>query len=148
MLAQTHGAVGALAMQDSMVEFSEAAGKFARLMEKHAVRGVSEDGQGIQSSRFIRPKQVEGESASLSSHAVSLADRILANVSPGRTPVGAWRTPGPVEGVAPSLSTDSDAVLHLMQRQLQFTKSKTEIGLAAAGVQKCTQGLDTLLKAQ
>ena len=135
-------------MQESVVEYGEAVGNFARLMEQRAVPGVSTDDGGVQSTRFIRPQQAESETTPMSSHALSLADRILANISPSQAPARTWSSPVPVEDVGQSLSTGADAVLHLMQRQLQFTKSKTELGLAAAGVQKCTQGVDTLLKAQ
>lgn len=123
-------------------------GRFARMMEERDVRSAASEEGASRNARFVGSRQVADKSAGSQGVVLSLADRILSNVSSNSVRGRVWRQPQPVEEFVPKYSIDNETMAVLLQRHLQIVKDRTELGLAVAGVQKSTQGLDTLLKAQ
>ena len=75
-------------------------------------------------------------------------DRVLANTPLAERKAKAVRQGTPAETVAARSSIDMSGLVDMLHTQAEIAQFRARVGLAAAGVQRSTQGVDTLLKSQ
>ena len=114
-----------------------------------AAAGTPAD-QGVAKAALdqARPGNPAGQVGDVPSHAATVGDRILANMSrsPVRTPAEAgMRATDPVGATQP---IDIGDPMDRLEIQMQVARIKETAGLAASATQKSSQGVDTLLKSQ
>ncbi len=73
---------------------------------------------------------------------------MLANTPLFARQAAELRQATPAEAVAARSSIDASGIIDLLHTQAEVATFRARVGLAAAGVQRSTQGLDTLLKSQ
>ena len=114
-----------------------------------AAAGTPAD-QGVAKAALdqARPGAPAGQVGDVPSHAATVGDRILANMS--RNPVGAPTEAGlrAADPVDATHSIDIGDPMDRLDTQMQVARIKETAGLAASVTQKSSQGVDTLLKSQ
>ena len=73
---------------------------------------------------------------------------MLANTPLAERQAKAVRQATPAEAVGARSSIDMSGLMDMLHTQAEVAQFRARVGLAAAGVQRSTQGLDTLLKSQ
>ncbi len=119
---------------------NQGAARFEQLMEapdagQTGSVDASAPGSGVEGSQSVHQVADSGRTTA--------GDRILANMTRG--PVHA---PGGVDAVGPRPSIDLGDPMRSVEIQMEVAEIKASTGLAAAAVQKTSQGVDTLLKSQ
>ena len=111
------------------------AARFAELMD----RPDAAPGAGTSGPSVAAPGTTQAPAPTRLDAAVTVGDRILANMAanPVQTPASA--APG---------ATDAADPADLMKLQAEVVEIKTNTALAVGVVHKTTQGVDTLLKTQ
>ncbi len=108
-------------------------------------RGVDAGEPGHAAAEF--GKQM-GAAVDTAGPAHALGDRVLVNTPISSRKATALRRATPAEAVAAKSSIDTSRLVDLLNTQAEIAQFRARVGLAAAGVQRSTQGLDTLLKSQ
>ncbi|MDE0365961.1 MAG: hypothetical protein OXP09_10370 [Gammaproteobacteria bacterium] len=108
-------------------------------------RGVDAGEPGHAAAEFGKQMGVAVDTAG---PAHALGDRVLVNTPISARKATALRRATPAEAVAAKSSIDTSRLVDLLHTQAEIAQFRARVGLAAAGVQRSTQGLDTLLKSQ
>ena len=110
--------------------------------------GVAPADAGDSNPPVAGPVNAAGTAVDPAGRTHSLGDLVLANTLLSARQATAVRQATPAEAVAAKSSIDTGALIGLLHTQAEVAQFRARVGLAAAGVQKSTQGLDTLLKSQ
>ena len=119
---------------------NQGAARFEQLMEAPNADGAgsvdaSVPGSGVEGSQPVHQVADSG--------ATTPGDRILANMTRGPP-----HAPGGVDAVGARPPIDMGDPMRSLEVQMEVAQIKAATGLAAAAVQKTSQGVDTLLKSQ
>ena len=113
-----------------------------------AVGTPADEGAAKAALDRAQPGTPVGQVGDVPSHAATVGDRILANMSrnPVQTPAEAGlRATDPVGATH---SIDIGRPMDRLEIQMQVAQIKETAGLAVSVTQKSSQGVDTLLKSQ
>ena len=125
-----------------------AAADFQALMDAPGRVGVAPADRAVSDRTVTAPRNAAGQSVSPADRTYALGDRVLANTPLLARQATALRQADPAQAVAARSSVDTGGIIDLLHTQAEIAQFRARVGLAAAGVQKSTQGVDTLLKSQ
>ena len=125
-----------------------AAAVFRKLVDSPGRDGVRAAAAVAPGDPVSGPRRTAGVAVDPAGRAPSPGDRVLANTPLGERQARAVRQATPAETVAARSSIDMGGLMDMLRTQAEIAQFRARVGLAAAGVQRSTQGIDTLLKSQ
>lgn len=129
-------------------EPGDAAADFQKLMDAPGRGGVAPADRAVSNPAVAEPRNAAGQLVDPAGRTYALGDRVLANTPLLARQATELRQATPAQAVAARSSIDTGGLIDLLHTQAEIAQFRARVGLAAAGVQKSTQGLDTLLKSQ
>lgn len=126
---------------------SPAAAEFGNLTDAQG-QGAAAAGTAVGDRPVSEPRRVAAVSVEPAGPAHAAGEGVLSNVPLAERQAAAVRRATPAEAVAAKSSMDMSGMIDLLRTQAEVAHFRARVGLAAAGVQRSTQGLDTLLKSQ
>lgn len=129
-------------------EPGHAANEFGKQMGVAGRGGAASPDAAVSHPSVAEPRDVPGAAVDTTGPAHALGDRVLVNTPISARKATALRRATPAEAVAAKSSIDTSRLVDLLHTQAEIAQFRARVGLAAAGVQRSTQGLDTLLKSQ